>query len=260
MPVKNARKITALKHRKAREAGQKFLVEGIRLIQEALTSGAPVEQLVFDREALKTDDRLKQIFQTAAARNILIQQTDRRALKHMGETRQPEGVLGVVRMPGWDRDRALDANALLLLDRIRDPGNLGLIQRTAEAAGVGALFLSKGSVELYNPKVVRASRGAIFRLPVFRNADLSSLIQHLHARSVRVLSAHLEGTPFYKVGRPDRFALLLGNETFGVDPALSALVDSTLTIPMAGGVNSLNVAVAAGILLFRFREPRRGNA
>ena len=215
-----------------------------------------MEQIVFDREALKTDDRLKQIFQAAAERSIFIQQTDRRALKHMGETRQPEGVLGVVRMPTWDRNRILDdVSACLLLDRIRDPGNLGLIQRTAEAAGVGALFLSKGSVELYNPKVVRASRGAIFRLPVFRNTDLSSLIQHLHARSVRVLSAHLEGAPFYEVGRPDRFALLLGNETFGVDPTLSTLVDSTLTIPMAGGVNSLNVAIAAGILLFRFREP-----
>ena len=260
MPVKNARKITALKHRKAREAEQKFMIEGLRLTQEALRSSAPVEQLVFDREALKSDDRLNQLFQEATRRKIFIQQTDRRALKHMGETQQPEGVLAVVRMPAWDRDRALNSNALLLLDRIHDPGNLGLIQRTAEAAGVGALFLSSGSVEPYNPKVVRASRGTLFRLPVFRNEDLPALIQDLRDCSVSVYSTHLEGTPFYEIAPPDRFALLLGNETFGIDPALDALADKTVTIPMARGVNSLNVAVAAGILLFSFREPRRENA
>ncbi len=260
MPVKNARKITALKHRKAREAEQKFMIEGIRLTEEALRSNAPVEQMVFDREALKDDDRLNQLFQEATRRKIFIQQTDRRALKHMGETQQPEGVLAVVRMPAWNRDRALESNALLLLDRIRDPGNLGLIQRTAEAAGVGALFLSSGSVELYNPKVVRASRGALFRLPVFRNEDLPALIQDLRDRSVAVFSTHLEGTPFYEIAPPDRFAFLLGNETFGIDPALDGLADETVTIPMAKGVNSLNIAVAAGILLFKFREFRRENA
>lgn len=257
MAVRNAKKILALRHRKAREHERKFVVEGIRLVEEALGSNAPVDQLVFDRETLATDVRLRDLVRSAETRGVFIQQTDRRALKSMSETQTPEGVLGVVRMAEWDRDRALGAaGPLLLLDRIRDPGNLGLILRTAEAAGAAALFLSPDSVELYNSKVVRASRGSIFRLPVFPHEDLAVLIRDLKARNLRVLSTRIEGTPYHRISCSNRFALLLGNETFGVDSALESLADDTVTIPIASTVNSLNVAVAAGILLFRFTEPR----
>ncbi|MDA0745198.1 MAG: RNA methyltransferase [bacterium] len=258
MAIRNAKKILNLKHRKAREGEHKFVIEGIRLVDEALRSNADVEQLVFGREALSEDPQVKQLFQEANARGILIQQTDHRALKHMGENQSPEGVLGVVRMPNWNRSKSLASDApLLLMDRIRDPGNLGLILRTAEAAGVSGVFLSSDSVELYNPKVVRASRGSIFRLPSFRHEDLAILLPTLREQNVTILSAQLDGTPFNDVTLEGRFAILLGNETFGVDPALSALSNQPVTIPMAEGVNSLNVAVAAGILLFRFRPTQK---
>ena len=258
MAVRNAKKILALKHRKAREGERKFVIEGIRLIDEAIRSNAPVEQLVFCREMVDGNERLTNLHREAIRRKILVQETDRRAFKHMGEAQTPEGVLGVVQIQAWDRSRVLDSAApLLLLDRMRDPGNLGLILRTAEAAGVGAIFLSSGSVELHNPKVVRASRGSIFRVPAFRNENLPPLLEDLRSRKVRILSAHIEGTPLDQVDPGERFAIILGNETFGIDPALAAQADTSVTIPMAEGVNSLNVAIAAGILLFRFREQRQ---
>lgn len=257
MAVKNARKILALiRNRKARERERQFVIEGIRLVEEALLSNAPVEQLIFDRDALEADVRLQQFHREAESRNITVQQTDRRAIRNMGEHQNPEGVLGVVRFQERSRDRVLDASGpLLLFDRLRDPNNLGLVLRTAEAAGVAAVFLSPGSVELYNSKVVRASRGSIFRLPIFRNEDLPALIGDLRQRGVRVISTELCGTPFYETRQSGRVAFLFGNETSGVDPDLQGRVHETVSIPTAEGVNSLNVAVAAGILLFNHREP-----
>ena len=123
---------------------------------------------------------------------IPIQQTARRALKHMGEYEHPEGVLCVVRTADWDRDTVLKGEApLLLLDQLRDPNNLGLMQRTAEAAGAGGGVLSGGSVELYNPKVVRASRGSIFRMPTFRSVDLAVILGEQRDAGVQVLCADL---------------------------------------------------------------------
>ncbi len=257
MAIKNARRILSLiRHRKARESERQFVIEGIRLVEEALTSDAPFEQLIFDRDTLKVDRRLQQFHREATRRKIIVQQTDRRAIKNMGEHQNPEGVLGVVRFLARNRDGALDAGGpLLLFDRLRDPNNLGLVIRTAEAAGASAIFLSPESVELYNSKVVRASRGAIFRFPVFRNEDLSTLIRDLRQRGVRIFSTQLRGTPFYEIRQKGRIALLFGNETFGVDPELQKRVHQSVSIPMAEGTNSLNIAVAAGILLFKHREP-----
>ncbi len=257
MPVKNARKVLALiRNRKARERERQFVIEGIRLVEEALLSDAPIEQLIFDRDTLKVDGRLQRFRREAVFRDISVQQTDRRAIRNMGEHQNPEGVLGVVRFLARKREEALDASGpLVLFDRLRDPNNLGLVLRTAEAAGAAGIFLSPGSVELYNSKVVRASRGSIFRLPVFRNEDLTTLIRDLRQRGVNVLSTQLEGTPFYKIKQKGRVAFLFGNETFGVDPDLRNRVHQAISIPMVEGANSLNVAVAAGILLFKCREP-----
>ena len=257
MAVKNARKILALiRNRKARERERQFVIEGVRLVEEALQSDAPVEQLIFDRDALEADPRLQQFHREAESRKLTVQQTDRRAMRNMGEHQNPEGVLGVVRFQERNRDRALDASGpLLLFDRLRDPNNLGLVLRTAEAAGVAAVFLSPGSVELYNSKVVRASRGSIFRLPAFRNEDLPALIGDLRRRDVRIFSTQLRGTPYHEIRRSGRAAFLFGNETFGIDPDLQKHVHESISIPMAEGMNSLNIAVTAGILLFRYREP-----
>ena len=139
---------------------------------------------------------------------------------------------------------------LIVLDRVRDPGNLGLILRTAEAAGSGGIFLLNGSVELYNAKVVRATMGSIFRLPTFFEEDPEQLIPDLKSAGVPIIAAAMDAPAFANVGIPSPCAYLLGNEAFGVDPTLIALADQTISIPMADPVNSLNVAIATAILLY----------
>lgn len=257
MAIKGAKHILALKRRKVREAERKYLIEGIRLCEEALAVHASLEQFIFCRESIDRNPRLEQLFQSAVKSKIPIQQTDWRAFKGMSDTETPQGVLGVAHMPRWDRNAVLTAQQpILILDRISDPGNLGMIMRTAEAAGCAGIFLTPGSVECFNPKVVRATMGAIFRLPVFVQEEGASLLHDLKTHSIPLYAAHIDGAPFYTLQNKSSVALILGNEAFGIAEQLLALADHTVTIPMAAPVESLNIAIAAGILLYKFQEPR----
>lgn len=255
MAIKGARHILALKRRKDRETQGKYLIEGIRLCEEALASQAPVEQFLFCRESIDRNARLETLFQDAVHAKVPIQQTDWRAFKGMSDTETPQGVLGVVKMPKRDRQNVLQSpHPILILDRISDPGNLGMIMRTAEAASCAGLFLTPGSVELYNPKVVRSTMGAIFRLPVFSGENGSELLEEVVQNNRAILAAHIDGTPYHELTKKGPVALLLGNEAFGVDPDLLAQATQTVTIPMAAPVESLNVAIASGILLYKLQE------
>ena len=255
MAIKGAKQILGLKKRKVRQTDKKYLIEGIRLCEEALAHSDSLDQLIFCRESIDRNTRLAELFQTAVEKNTFIQQTDWRAFKGMSDTETPQGVLGVVSMPTWDRDAILNTDGpFLILDRVADPGNLGMIMRTAEASGCKGLFLTRGSVELYNPKVVRATMGAIFRLPVFPLQNGHDLLTELNQRNIPTIAAHINGQPFHTLQPQKPVAILLGNEAFGIDPDLLLLADQTVTIPMASPVESLNIAVATGILLYKLHE------
>ncbi len=251
MAVQGSKRILALKKRKAREREGAFLIEGIRLCEEALKVPGATEQLVFARDMLDRNERLAALHQTAVDSDVRVQMTDRRAMKGMCETETPQGVVGVALEPNWDRDEVINSRRpLLILDQIRDPGNLGVILRTAEAAGAGGLFLLKGSVELLNPKVVRSTAGSIFRFPVLTDQRPDSLLDDLKRSGVTVYATDVKGQLFSEVTFSDPYAFLLGNEAFGINSDLLSKADHTITIPMAEPVNSLNVSVAAGILLY----------
>lgn len=251
MAVKGSKRILALKKRKARERERAFLIEGVRLCEEAVSSSPhDIEQLIFARDMLD-NSRLSALKDEAESRNISIQMTDRRALKGMCETETPQGVFGVAAVPDLDLVASISSGQqLVILDRIRDPGNLGLIIRTAEAADAGGVFLLKGCVELFNPKVVRSTMGSIFRLPVFYDLQPSDLFHAMKEAQIPIVAAALGALPLTDRELPFPRAYLLGNEAFGVEPTLLDSADLTVSIPMADPVNSLNVAVAAAILLY----------
>jgi len=251
MAIRGAKKVLALKHKKVREAEGRFLVEGVRLCEEALSSPTEVEQVLFARGALELE-RLRDLIGRAREREVQVQETDRRALAAFCEAVTPQGVVAVVRRRAWDRDRLpCPDGPAVVLDRIRDPGNVGMILRTAEAAGASALFLTGGSVELHNPKAVRASMGAIFRVPAFERADLAETLSQLRQAGFRTLAADVRaGVPYRDIRPGGKTALLFGGEATGLEGRARGFVDEVVRIPMHGQVESLNVAVAAGILLF----------
>jgi len=256
MAIRGAKKLLALKKKRAREAEGRFLVEGVRLCEEALRSpAAEVEQVLFAREATESD-RLRRLIERCRERGVLTQETDRRALQAFCEAVSPQGVVAVVRRRQWDRGRLPDPEGpAVILDRIRDPGNVGMILRTSEAAGVSAVYLTEGSVELHNPKGVRASMGAIFRVPAFERVGLTETLGLLRREGARILAADVRGGLSYRDFRPGgRVALLFGGEATGLEEGARRLVDEVVRVPMRGEVESLNVAVAAGILLFKIQE------
>ena len=184
-------------------------------------------------------------------------------MRKLSDTMNPQGLLAVVEMPKWEASDIMGENGaaplVLILENISDPGNLGTIFRVAEAAGVTGLILSKDTTDVYAPKVVRATMGSIFRMPFVIAEDLYAAIEGLKKQSLRVLAATLSGEDLYEAGdfgAPTAF--VLGNEGHGVTEETIGRCDGCVTIPMVSErLESLNVAMAAGILSYEAMRQRR---
>jgi TrmH family RNA methyltransferase len=180
---------------------------------------------------------------------------DDRALAGLADTEHPQGIVAVIEPPDWTLDKLrLDARALVLvLDGVQDPGNVGTMIRTALGLGASAVVALKGTAELSSPKVLRATMGAIFRLPCVA-ADDEAFGSWAARQRLGVWLADSGGTPVrdWRPARP--LALVMGNEGAGVRDALAAIAAGRVGIPLQPGAESLNVAVAAGILLFEVRD------
>ena len=178
----------------------------------------------------------------------------------VSDTMTPQGILGLVRKPEYDLEQILtgtDRN-LLVLEDLRDPGNLGTMIRTAEAAGIGGMILSRGSADLFNPKVIRATMGAIYRVPFVYAEDFGAALSMLSDRGITIYAAHLEGSICYdEADYTKRCAILIGNEANGLSESAASLADSRIRIPMEGRTESLNAAVAAAVLMYEAFRQRR---
>ena len=147
----------------------------------------------------------------------------------------------------------------MLIENLQDPGNLGTMIRTAEGAGVTGILISRESVDLYNPKTIRSTMGSIYRVPVHITDSLTGLVPLLHQRGIRTYAAHLRGTKSYtEADYRTGTAFLIGNEGNGLTEELADAADQYIRIPMEGQVESLNAAMAAGILMYEVKRQRTG--
>lgn len=252
----NARvkRLTALQ-KKARERRQEqaFILEGERLFKDA-----PEEMI---REVYLTEEYLYEKLGGKAPSNCTILTPE--IMRKVSDTETPQGVLCVARMPSYKRDRLLGEEGgkplLLLLEDIRDPGNLGTMMRTAEAAGITGVIMSRETVDLFNPKTVRATMSAIFRVPFLYTDDLCGEIRSLRKDcGVRTLAAHLKASrPYDEEDCTGPVAFLIGNEGNGLTDEAADAADARIHIPMAGNIESLNAAMAAGVLMFEAARQRR---
>ena len=161
----------------------------------------------------------------------------------------------------WWMDEILKSDRpahLMVLENLQDPGNLGTILRAGEGAGITGLIMSRDTVDIYNPKVIRSTMGSVFRVPFFYTDDLEQTVLDLKARGIRVFAAHLAGKNNYEQeDYTGNTAFLIGNEGNGLTEKLSSMADTWVKIPMAGKVESLNAAIAASILMFETARQRR---
>ncbi len=235
---------------KARREESAFVVEGVRLVEEALAAG------IIPRFALYSDslsDRGQQLVNRMQTLGVEALPAAPHVLKAASDTQTPQGLLAV--LPLIPRPIPALLDFVLILDGVRDPGNLGTILRTAAAAGVQAVLLTPGSADPYAPKVVRAGMGAHFRLPVHALGwdELTRLTS-----SLQVFLADASASLHYtdaNLAAP--CAVLVGGEAEGAGKETRQLTPTTLSIPMPGGMESLNAAVAAGVLLFEAVRQRR---
>lgn len=189
--------------------------------------------------------------------------------KKMSDTATPQGILCVMEMPDFSlrelvhglhnsKDSSTRSGLILVLEGIQDPGNLGTMLRTGEAAGVSFILADKQTVDLYSPKVIRSTMGAIFRTPVIYTDDLAGSIKELKSLGVNVYAAHLEGRRDYWSERYNqKTAFLIGNEGNGLSDEIASIADTLIKIPMKGSVESLNAAIAASLLMFEYARQYR---
>lgn len=232
-----------LKTKKGRDKQGAFLIEGEHLVEEALRSNAKVTTIIVD------EDRNDIPFTT---REISIVQVSKSVFREISDTDTPQGIIAVCEKLK-ERPLSLSEGSerkFLLLDEVQDPGNVGTMIRTADCAGFNAVILGKGCADLYNPKTIRSTQGSLFHLPIYQQ-DLTETIRRLKEHQIPVFGTALsQATDYRKIGKHAAFALLVGNEGAGVKPEYLELCDENVYIPIYGQAESLNVAVAAGILMY----------
>ena len=236
------------------------MLEGTKLLGEAFASGVLVESVFVDPEGAAGDAELQVLLDRAIAAGVRVFDLAPGVLARVAETVNPQPVLAVAPMTDVPLATLLDAepDLLVVCVDVRDPGNAGTVLRSAQAAGAGGVVCCDGSVDVFNPKTVRASAGALFHVPVVAGGESGAVLDELGARGVRRLGAVAHGGQDYAEGDyRGPVALVVGNEARGLPGDASSRLDGLLSIPMAGGAESLNVGMAAAVLCFEVARKRR---
>lgn len=242
------KEINSLKNKKDRDKKGLFVLEGERLIGEI-----PKEcniKYIAAAESYKLKDDI----------NISYRINDK-LFSRISDTVNPQGILAVCEIMKRDCENINYENDpfFVLLENITDPGNMGTIIRTADAAGADGIFVTKGCVDIYNPKVIRATMGSVFHLPIYRNVNGLNIVEKLNYNNIITIGAHLKGkdTP-YNINMKKGCAVIIGNEANGLSDEISMKASNLVKIPMPGKAESMNAGVAAGILIYEAVRQRLG--
>ena len=252
--VQRARKLL---RRGLRDRDRAFLVEGVTGLEEALAARARLETVFVEQPA---SQRVAQVAERAAAIGVPVVEVGDRVMASISDAATPQGIVAIAGFVDQPAQRLVEPTPDLsvVLADVRDPGNVGTILRSAWAVGAGAVFLGAGTADVYNPKVVRATAGALFHVPIVRNVALPWLLDELGHRGVRRVAADPHsGTAYDEVDLTGRCVLVFGNEAWGVPEEVVHRVDERATIPMRGQAESLNVGAAAAVFLFEAARQRR---
>ncbi|MEG1848202.1 MAG: RNA methyltransferase [Lachnospiraceae bacterium] len=238
---------------KVRKEEDCFVVEGTKMFLEA--PDAKIREVFVTQEYhAKCDTQVLAKLQRCSCELV-----SGEVFAKISDTQTPQGILCVVEQLHYTIEDILQKESplVVLLEDLQDPGNLGTIIRTGEGAGIGGVLMSKDTVDIYNPKTIRATMGSIYRVPFLYVEELSGIIQQLQKKQIQVYAAHLEGDNYYNsYNYKQGTAFLIGNEGNGLKKETADLADAYLKIPMEGQVESLNAGVATALLLYEARRQR----
>lgn len=253
-----------MKKKRARDEAGVFLAEGPRMVRELLEDDSWQDQIekIYLSESFAARQNEGLFFPETGGERYRAEIVSDTVYARISDTKTPQGILAVVRRREYGMETVMGEQAdrahILVLDNLQDPGNLGTIFRTAEAAGATGILLSSDCVDIYNPKVIRSTMGAVFRMPFLYVNDLTGTIGELKKAGIRIYAAHLEGKNAYdREDYREGCAFLIGNEGNGLRNEVAECADCRIRIPMEGKAESLNAAVAAAVLMFEVSRQRR---
>ena len=236
-----------LASRKGRQAQRAFLCEGEHMVLEALTVCPDAVRHIFVES--EKYEKYQSLLAMAHPETAIYAITER-MLASISQVKTPQGIAATVALPQPAPLNEL-GDKLVLLENVQDPGNVGTILRTLDAAGFSGCILTHGCADPFAPKTLRATMGSIFRVPMLQDIGAEEAMQDLKKQGYALLAAELSGEPFYQRSPlPDRLCLLIGNEGAGLTPAACRLATHRFSLPMRGGAESLNAAVAAAIMMY----------
>jgi len=238
--------IKKLKEKKYRIKEGKFILEGFRIIEEAVKAKIDIEYIIITEDNLSNLKEAEYLRDRSEDKIILISEN---LFISLSSTENPQGILAIAKFKNIEEN--LNGDFYVVCDKVQDPGNLGTIIRTAHAAGVDGIILTKGTVDIYNEKTIRSTMGSIFYIPIYYDDSKFTIIKKLKDKGVALVTTSLqESKNFFNENLKGKVMLAVGNEGNGISEELFNLADKKVKIPMPGGAESLNVAVASAIILF----------
>ena len=249
--------IKKLKDKKYRDLSNEYIIEGIKLIEEAIQENAKIKQIVICEECSKTYGIDKNLMYEIAKYECVY--VSENIFSTITEVKNPQGILAIIEKQNNEKQIDYDEDIIVLLDDVQDPGNLGTILRTVDSIGLKQILVSKGTADCYNPKVVRSTMGAIFRVKIIECDNLEKTIKEIkkHKFKLTVTSLQAEKT-IYDIDYKKR-VIVVGNEANGVEQYIQEMADDKIKIPMLGKTESLNASVATGIVLYEYVRKKEYN-
>jgi len=245
--VKNIRK---LKEKKYRDIENKFIVEGIKLVEEAINENAKIQLVVICEECMNDGTLSKELLYKIAKYECIY--VTEKVFNLISDVKSPQGILAVIEKKNKNNEINYSQEIIIALDDIQDPGNLGTILRTVDSANLNQIIISKGSSDSYNPKVVRSTMGAIFRVNIIEVENLEQTLKQIQENHFEVVVTALDtNNSIYDIDYKNK-VIVIGNEANGVSKEIQKLANKKVKIPMLGKTESLNASVAASIMIYEY--------
>lgn len=248
--------IKLLHKKKDRWKKKRFFIEGIRSIDQCIKSNGKIEYIVYSKDLLSKDG--EDFLSDIKNKDYDFYEVPEKIFKSISDTDNPQGILAVIKFNEYLlNDIFKENNFLIILDKVQDPGNLGTIIRTADAFGANGVIVTSGCVDVYNPKTIRSTMGSIFQIPIVYIDDIIEAIDILKGKNINIISSSLDTDKYsYDIDFKSDCALVIGNEARGISGEVIDVSDKLVKIPMNGRAESLNAAIASGVLMYEVLRQR----
>jgi len=244
------KQIKKLKDKKYRDENKKYLIEGIRLIEEAIQENSDIDTIIICEECIKKEILDSKLLYEIAKYNCLY--VTKSIFDTITDVKNPQGVMAIINQKEKQTTIDYKEEVIVILDNIQDPGNMGTILRTADSVGLKQIIISKNSVDVYNTKVIRSTMGAIFRINIIESDDLIKTVKEIKNNKFNVAITDLNTNESIYDIKYNKSAIIIGNEANGVSKELAQIADNKIKIPMLGKTESLNASVATSIILYEY--------